>query len=478
MNLYQNKSFLTVTIVLSAALALASCKAVTKTYKQPTLSNSIKSNLYRDTIPANDTATLADIPWTKIFSDTHLQQLIAEGLTNNLDLKNAIEQINEARASFKESKAAFLPTLNFSPSVTNSKSSAAALNFPAGIGINLKTTTYQLAFTSSWEVDIWGKLVASKRAALAGLLQSDASKRAVQTQLISDIAGYYYSLIAFDKQVEITERTIENRKEDVKSMKALKEAAVVNGAAVVQSEANLHAAEVTLPDLKQSIRETEHAICLLLGKEPGPVERSSLDKQQAYEGLKTGVPVQLLHNRPDVEAAELSFRNAFENTNVARTNFYPSLTLTSTGAGVSSLTLGNLFASSIFYNIAAGLTQPILNKGANKSKLASARAKQNIALNTFYSTILTAGQEVSNALYKYKAGVEKETYRTQQIASLEKAVEYTKALLQYSSSTNYTDVLTSEQSLLSAQLSSVNDKLQQLQAVVTLYHSLGGGWKN
>lgn len=476
MRLNNNKYILGVAVI--TGLFFSSCKLVTKTYQSPVVSNASQQRLFRDSsVVGGDTTSLAVVPWREIFSDPQLQQLIAEGLRNNLDLKSAIEQITIAGAGFKQSKAAFLPTLSFSPSVTQAKSSEAGMNLPANIGINLKTTTYQMAFSSSWEVDIWGKLASSKRAAYATLLQSDAAKRAVQTQLIADIANYYYYLLALDKQLAITLKTIANRKEDVASMKELKEAAVVNGAAVVQSEANLHAAEVTLPDIRQNIRETEHTICLLLGREPGAVERTSLETQKVYTGLHTGIPMQLLHNRPDVEAAELSFRNTFENTNVARTSFYPSLAITSASAGLSALTLDNLFSKSIFYSVAGGLTQPILNKGANRANLKTAEANQRIALNSFYKTLLTAGQEVSNAIYKYQAGVDKELSRNEQIVSLEQAVDYTKELLQYSSATNYTDVLTSEQSLLSAQISGVDDRLQQLQAVVALYHSLGGGWR-
>ena len=259
-------------------------------------------------------------------------------------------------------------------------------------------------------------------------------------------------------------------------MKSLKEGAVVNGAAVVQSEANLYAAQVTLPDLKRSIRETENALSILLGKGPGKVDRSTLDQQTAYSNLQTGVSAQLLQNRPDVQAAEFAFRAAFENKNVAKAFFYPALTLTANG-GLSSLSLENFFDNSIFYNLIGGITQPIFNKGQNKARLKTAEAQQQIAFYSFQQTLLTGGQEVSDALYAYQAAAEKESTRAKQIASLTKAVDFTKELLRYSSATNYTDVLTSEQSLLTAQLNGINDRLQKLQSVVNLYRALGGGWK-
>jgi len=451
-------------------LTLSAC--VTKKYERPQLTS---EGLYRDN-NTTDTTTLADLPWKNLFSDTTLQSLIQQGINQNLDLKQAIERIKISEATLRQSRAAFLPSLQADVSVTDNKASAAAQNFPAGININLETQTYRAQLSTAWEADIWGKLSSAKRAAFATLLQSDAAKRAVQTQLIATIANSYYTLLALDKQLAITEQTVKIRTQDVETMKALKEGAVVNGAAVVQSEANLYAAQVTLPDLRRSVKEAENALSIVLAKTPGSISRTTLDQQVPYANLQTGVSAQLLKNRPDVIAAEFGFRSAFENTNVARTYFYPALTLTAAG-GLTSLQLSNFFDNSIFYNLVGGLTQPIFAKGANKARLTTAQANQQIAFYNFQQTLLTGGQEVSNALYAYQTAAEKEETRAKQIASLTKAVDFTKELLRYSSATNYTDVLTSEQSLLTAQLSGINDRLQKLQSVVELYRALGGGWK-
>lgn len=451
-------------------LTLSAC--VTKKYERPQVKS---EGLYRDN-NTTDTVTMADLPWKNLFSDTTLQSLIQQGINQNLDLKQAIERIKISEATLRQSRAAFLPSLQADVSATDAKQSAAALNFPAGININLETQTYRAQLSTAWEADIWGKLSSAKRAAYATLLQSDAAKRAVQTQLIATIANNYYTLLALDKQLAITEQTIKIRTQDVETMKALKEGAVVNGAAVVQSEANLYAAQVTLPDLKRSVKEAENALNVILAQAPGTINRTTLDQQTPYTNLQTGVSAQLLQNRPDVIAAEFGFRSAFENTNVAKTYFYPSLTLTASG-GLSSLQLNNFFDNSIFYNLVGGLTQPIFAKGQNKARLTTAQANQQIAFYTFQQALLTGGQEVSNALYAYQTAAEKEETRAKQIASLTKAVDFTKELLRYSTATNYTDVLTSEQSLLTAQLSGINDKLQKLQSVVNLYRALGGGWK-
>ncbi|TWR25702.1 efflux transporter outer membrane subunit [Mucilaginibacter pallidiroseus] len=459
--------------VLATALLFASC--VTKKYQQPGLA--VQGKLYRDTT-VTDSTTIAALPYSQLFSDTVLRSLINEGIKQNLDLKTAVQRINEAQATLGESNAAFFPSLSVAPQVTRVKQSRAALNFPAEFvgAFPLSTTTYQIGLNMSWEADIWGKLSSAKRAALASLLQSDAARRAVQTQLIANIANNYYNLLALDQQLRITEQTLKNRIADVETMKALKESAVVTGAAVVQSEANRYAAEVTIPDLKRSIRETENALSILLARSPGSINRSTLEAQMPYSDLKTGVPSQLLKNRPDVQQAEFAFRASFENTNLARTYFYPSLTLTAQG-GVSSLHIKNLFDHSIFYNIVGGLTQPIFNKGQNKARLRIAKAQQEEAYYAFQQSLLTAGGEVSNALYAYQTAIEKQGSRVNQLKALQKSVEFTKELLRYSSATNYTDVLTSEQALLAAQLSSVNDKLQELQSIVNLYRALGGGWQ-
>lgn len=467
-----SKSYLKYSCLILVLIgASLSCK-VTRPYSQPRLNN---ANLYRGQSTA-DTTTIASMPWETLFADTALKGLIREGLSKNLNLKNAIQKIAEAQAVLGQTKAAFYPSLSGSAGVTRSEQSAASLNFPAGINISTLTTTYQLGLGTSWEADVWGKLKSAKKAAFANLLQTDAAKRAVQTQLIADIANYYYTLLALDKQLEITKQTVKSRLKEMETMKDLKEADVVNGAAVVQSEANRYAAEVVIPDLKRNIRETENIINLLLGRPPGAVVRTKLDDQQPANNLQTGIPAQLLKNRPDVQQAEYAFRAAFENTNTAHTYFYPAFTITASG-GFSNLTLKDFFINSIFYNIAAGLTQPIFNQGINKARLKIAQAQQTEALNNFQQTLLVAGSEVSNALYAHQTAMEKDSSRSKQIAALTKAVDYTQQLLRYSSATNYTDVLTSEQSLLAARLNGVNDHLQQLQAIVNLYRALGGGWR-
>jgi outer membrane protein, multidrug efflux system len=459
------EKYIRAAIFIVMIVIMNACK-VTQPYHQP--SDAASNKLYRDSSTTDTASNIATISWKQIFTDTLLQSLVQEGINNNLDLKVAFARIKSAAANFKQSKLALLPLVDANASATFQRVPSTQFGFPEA---------YVLGITTSWEADIWGKLGSAKRAALASLLQSEAYKRAVQTQLIADIVSNYYSLMAYDAQLHVTERTVENRIKEVETMKVLKESNVVTGAAVVQSEANRYSVEITIPDLKQNIRETENTLSILLGRNPDTIFRATLEQQTVATNLATGVPAQLLANRPDVQQAEYQLRNSFELVNVSRTYFYPSFTITGS-TGFSSTSLAQLFDPvSFFANITGGLLQPVFEQGRNKQRLIVAKANQEEYLNTFKKTILVAGQEVSDALYSYKAASEKQLLREQQIAYLQKSVDYTKELLKYSSATNYTDVLTSEQSLLAAQLGSINDKLQQLTAVVNLYRSLGGGWR-
>jgi len=452
-------------LIALSVLAITSCKV--NSYKTP---ETKLDGLFRDAA-STDTSSLANLQWKQLFTDPELQKLIDEGLNNNPGLQIAATRIQQSEAYFRQSQAALLPSFGAAASATFNKLSDAQSR-----GFINTATLYQLGLNSSWEADIWGKLNSTKRANLASLWQSEAAKRAVQTSLIANIANYYYLLIALDQQLAITQQTLENWIKTVETMKTLKEAARVTGAAVVQSEANRYAAEVTIPDLKQRIRETENALSVLLGRAPGAIQRGNFEQQSLQTSLPLGVPAQLLSNRPDVQQAEFAYRFYFENTNSARAYFYPSLTITGSG-GLSALELKDFFnPGSVFASFVGGLSQPIFNKRINKTRLEVAKAQQQEALINFQNSLLLAGQEVSDALSAYQNAVDKGNSRQNQIAALQKSIEFTEELLRYGSA-NYVEVISAQQSYLAAQLNRVNDKLQQYQAVVKLYRSLGGGRK-
>ncbi len=420
---------------------------------------------------SSDSATIANKPWRAIFTDEQLQKLINEGLQNNPDLQIAIQKVIQSEAYLSQSKAALFPALSLGANGNHTRNPESV--YPTGPS---ETGTWQIGAEASWEIDIWGKLSSSKRAAYANFLFSDAGKKEVQTRLIANIATMYYSLTALDAKLAITRQTVKNDIEQVEIMKVLKESGKVTGAAIVQTEAIRYAAEVTIPDLEQQIRETENVICLLIGRVPGKIERRAIEDQPEPVVLKTGVPASLLDNRPDVMQAEFNVMSAYEVTNSARASFYPSLTL-SASVGFVATNINQFFDPRTFAsNIIGGLAQPLFNKKLNTTRLKVAKSQQEEALLNFRNTLLKAGEEVCNAMGSYGWSTQKIALRKLQIGALVKSVDYTNELLTYGSA-NYFEVLTARTSLLSAQLSSINDRLQQQNAAVALYRAVGGGWK-
>lgn len=442
-----------------------SCK-VTQTYKSPVVD---ANNLYRDH-NAVDTTSMATLHWDELFTDTLLQQLIRKGITNSFDLRTAFSRVRQAQAAYQQSRLLNYPSINASAGATVS-------GYSSTINNSVRTTAspqFQATLAATWEADVWGKLKSTRRASLSAALAEADNAHAIQTALVASIAFDYYQLLAFDEQLSITEHTVTNWQATVDVMKELKKADVVTSAAVVQSEASRYAAEVTIPDIKRAIRETENQLNGLLGEPPGPVKRGLWNNQPVAAVLHTGVAAQLLANRPDVQAAEHNFRHYFELTNVARTYFYPSLSIAASGGYLS---VHDLFSpGSWISSLATGLTQPVFNQGVNKARWQIAREQQEQALLNFEKTLVTAGQEVSDALFAYQMATAKIATRNSELMELEKSVSYTKELVRYGFA-NYTEVLTAQQNLLSARLNQVSDNLQGLQAVVYLYRSLGGGWQ-
>lgn len=445
---------------------LSSCH-VYKQYNRPEID---VQGLYRDPISINDTlvsdtTNMASLPWEKVFTDPQLQHLIRLALERNTDLQTALLKVEEAQASLMTSRLSYLPSLSLAPQ--------------GGVSSFDKTRgnwTWSVPVAGSWEIDLFGKLLNTKRAAKAALMQSDAYQQAVRTQLVAAVANYYYMLLMLDKQLEITETTSVLWAKNVETMKAMKEAAMVNEAGVVQSEANYHAVVASVCDLKDQIRQTENSLSLLLRQAPQHIERGSLGKQVLPSVLHTGIPVQLLANRPDVKVAEMALAGTYYNANEARAAFYPSLSISGTlgwtnQAGSMIVNPGKMIASAI-----GSLTQPLFYRGANIARLKIAKAQQEEAMLSFEQALLNAGADVSDALSLYESAKQKLVQRSQQVNSLEKSVEYTQELLILGTST-YLEVLTAQQSLLSAQLSQIADQFQQMQAVVNLYHALGGGVK-
>ncbi len=448
-----------VLIIFAVAISVSSC-GVYKTYTRPEVET---DGLFGESIAAEETSSIASLRWQELFTDPYLQSLIEQGLENNTDLRIAYLRVTEAEATLQSSRLAYLPSVSLTPQGTLSSFDG-----------QKTTKSYQLNASASWELDIFGKLTNAKRGAAASLEQSEAYRQAVQTQLIATIASNYYTLLMLDSQLEISERTAESWSQTVRAMQAMKKAGMSNEASVAQAEANRLSVEASLLTLRQQINETENSLSTLLGNTPQRIIRGDLDEQQFPKELSVGVPLQLLNNRPDIRNAEMSLAQAFYATNEARAAFYPSITL-SGSAGWTNSGGGAISNPGAFLWQAIGsLTQPVFNRGTNKARLKIAKAQQEEAQLSFQQSLLNAGAEVNNALTEWQTARERMEIDNRQVSSLKTAVRSTKLLMDHGSTT-YLEVLTAETSLLQAELTLVNDRLDEIQGVINLYHALGGG---
>lgn len=455
-------------VVLS--IGLASCR-VGKNYKAPEVDS---KDLYRESVES-DTTSVANIPWRTYFSDPLLQALIDEGINNNFDLQIAVTRITQAEAGLQIARAAYFPYVSLVGQVNHNISSADKNGNNKNI-LGYNSTRYSLGIATSWEADIWGKLNRQSKANYAKFLASQSYHNLIKTSLVSNIATIYYSLLALDEQLYVTKTVIDLQKQNTNTIEAMMQAGMLTGAAVEQSKAQLYGTQITVPELQNQIRQLENQLCVLLGRKPGTIARTTFQDQTVPAQLKYGVPAQMLAQRPDVQLAELNFRSAFELTNVARANFYPSLTLgTGSMIGLGANSLSNFFKpENIFASILGGLTQPLFARRQISGQLKISKAQEQEALLSFEQTVLEAGQEVSDILFEFEASVSKNELRSKQVESMQKTVYYTQELLK-AGEVNYLEVLTAEQTLLQAKLGQVSDKLEQLQASVNLYRALGGG---
>ena len=458
-------------LILSIPFLLQSC-FVAKEYERPEVEE-ISEDLFRSDNISTDTTNLARVSWKEIYTDPLLQNYIEQGLENNLDIRIAIQQMLAAEAYMLQGRQAYLPTLNAGPGVTHqilSRNSQFGRLFDGSI------TQYEVTANLSWEADIWGKIRSNRRAFEATYLQTAAAHQAVKTSLIANIASTYYQLLALDEQKRITEETLKNRESSLETTRALKEAGSLTEVGVKQTEAQVYTAQAILLDIENEIRLLENSFSILLGEAPQQIRRNELEDQQLNTTLTTGIPTALLANRPDVIAAEYQLINAFELTNVARADFYPSLSLTAT-TGFQSLELSELFSvNSLFANLAGSLLQPVLNGRRIRTEFEVAEARQQEALLNFRKALLTAGREVSDALANYETGSQKIEIKTNEFEAYNTASEYSEELLN-NGLINYLEVLTARENSLNSQLDVVNARLMQMQAVVELYRALGGGWQ-
>lgn len=454
-------------IIGLAAVVFTGCKSLYGKYERPNVDT---EGLFRDpvslrdTLVSNDTTSFGNLPWREVFTDPHLQTIIEKALTNNIDLLNAALNVKMVEEQLKVAKLAFLPSVAVSPQGTISSFDGKAA-----------TKAYTLPVSASWNVDLFGNLLNSKRSVQMQLLATKDYQTVVQVNIISGVANLYYTLLMLDRQLEIMYDMTELTKQTWERMKLLKETRVGYRSTAVQSaEASYLSVQASTVDLKRQIREIENSLTLLMGETAFAIDRGKLEEQQLPSKFSTGVGIQLLNNRADVHAAELTLASCFYDINVARSRFYPNITITGTGAFTNNN--GLVDPGKILLSAVGSLVQPIFQHGQIVAGLKVAKMKYEQAYNTWQNTILKAGNEVSNALVLYNSSEEKSQIEAKQIAVLRQNVQDTKASYGLNN-TNYLEVITAQSSLLNAEISKVTDDFNKVQAVVNLYVALGGGAK-
>ena len=418
--------------------------------------------LYRN-IPAGiDTTTLASMSWREMFTDRKLQFLIETGLRQNTDLNVARLRVEAAEAALMTARLSYLPSLGISAEGSGNKYDGATAK------------AYNVGASASWELELFGKLTAAKRGAVAALQGSRDYRQAVQTQLVATIADSYYTLAMLDAQMTISNRTLENWRTTVRTLEALKKVGKSNEAGVLQAKANVMRLEASLLSIRKSISETENALSAILAMPSHSIGRSDLAEAAFPDTVSIGVPLQLLSNRPDVRQAEMELAQAFYATNAARAAFYPNITLsgilgwTNNGGGVI------VNPGQWLLNAIGSLTQPLFNRGVNIANLKIAKSRQEEAKLLFRQSLLNAGKEVNDALTAWQTAKSQIEINARQVETLCDAVRKTESLMRHSNTT-YLEVLTAKQSLLEAEVQQLQTRFERIQSIIKLYHALGGG---
>lgn len=461
-----NKIILNSAVALLSAAALGSCNLYKK-FEMP--EDSALTKEYSEAVKAGvDSAAFGNLRWEQVFTDPVLADLIRQALANNIDLRNSQLNVEIAQARLKGAKLNYLPSVAFAPNGALSK------YFVDGSSWG---KTYQLPLQVSWEVDIFGRLLNSKRAQQVALLQTQEYAQAARSQIISAVANVYYSIAYVQGSLDLSRATALNWAETVQTMKDLKEAGTVREDAVVQSQAQYYGILASITDLEVSLDELYNSMSLLLGVMPQKWTVSSEAQLQVPAIYRESIPMRELAARPDVRAAEYSLASAYYNTNIARAAFYPGLNITANGGFTNMLGSMVMNPGKFFIQLAGSLAVPIFSRGTNIANLEAAKIQQKQALNNFEYSLMNASAEVSNAMTLYSKAEEKYVLLEKQVENLQSAVDITKTLLSLNTQTGttYLEVLTAQSNLLQAQMGMLASRNNSARAVINLYQALGGG---
>lgn len=436
-------------LVVMGVLLFSSCNL----YRKYTSDATVRDDVMGDVVNPQDTASFGDISWRTAFPDPLLQRLIETALANNTDLRSAQLSIEQAQNSVKAAKWGYAPTFAFTPQANYTYNAGGAF-------------TTQIPITASWQLGVFGQTTTQVRKAKSQMSYAQDYKQAVQVGLTSNVANLYYTLVMLDRQLEVAEQTEKLWEESLESTHALYDAGVTQSPAVYQMEASVAQVKMNIIDLRNNILITEATLCNLLAEPPHHIERSAFGTFTMPEQIHIGLPVRLLDARPDVRMAERNMELAYYGTQQARQAFYPTITIDG---------LFGMFTSpaQMIAQAVASLAQPIFAGGKLSAQLKNAKADQEKARLQFEKTLLDAGSEVYKYLHKCQTAQQKAAYIDSRVNSLQQAYDATSELMMNGSNT-YLEVLTAQESLLTAQFAQVENRYEMVQALINLYTALGG----
>lgn len=420
-------------------------------------------------------------PWKQFFADKELQHLVELALKNNQELNVRMQEIIIAHAEAAARRGEYLPRVNAGLGVgvekvggfTSQGFSDKATGVPEHLG------NFGFGLTATWEVDVWGKLRNAAKSATARAEASAAAKDFMVTQLVAEIARTYYELCALDLQLEVLKRNIKLQTDGLEVVKSEKQAARVTELAVLRFSAELLKNTSRIYDLEQERVQAENRLNFLVGRFPQPVTRDAQAMLAPLpEVIESGLPSQLLKNRPDVKQAELELEASKLNVKVAWASFFPALSLDA-GLGYNSFNIVHLVTTpeSLLYNLAGNLTAPLLNRTAIEAQYRSANARQLQAVFSYERTLLQSFTEVANLLVTYENVKKRYELERRQVETLKQSVEVSNVLFQ-SARADYMEVLLTRRDSLDAELELIETKRRLQHAMVNLYQALGGGWEH
>ncbi|WP_426276436.1 TolC family protein [Chryseobacterium sp. S-02] len=470
---------------IALSLVLASCKAPMATVIKDEVKENIPQNFNQEeqTDANNNSGTT---PWRQFFTDPNLVALIETSLKNNQELMITLQEIEIAKSGVLAKKGRLTPTvtagagagLKKSGRYTSEGAGDATTEIEPGKEMPDPLGNFEAGLMANWEIDIWKKLRTEKESAVAHYLSTVEGKNFVLSNLIEEVADNYYELLALDNQLDIIQQYIKLQQKALEISKIQKEAAAATELAVKKFEAELAKSKATEYTIRQEITEKENQINALCGRYPQPIVRSKDDFMTMIpQTVYTGIPSQLLANRPDIKQAELELKSSKLDVEAARKEFYPSLEISAT-LGLEAFKPSYLvkMPESIAYNLAGELAGPLINKSAIKANFQTADAKQIQALYEYDKTILNAYLDVANLMSKVKNIDQYYKLKSEETQTLEKSIDIANQLFR-NSRADYLEVLLNQRDALDAKMELVEAKQKQLSTVVDIYKSLGGGWK-